>query len=62
MFWVIIVQLCDELRFNTHYHDKQKATYRSIAQKLNESGFKTSRGNPFFGNSIKQLEKMFEKA
>jgi len=24
---------------------KQKATYRSIAQKLNESGFKTSKGN-----------------
>jgi len=41
---------------------KQKVTYRSIAQKLNESGFRTSKGNQFYGNSIKQLEKMFEKA
>jgi len=38
----------------------QKATYRSIAQKLNDAGFKTSKGNSFYGNSIKQLEKMFE--
>lgn len=41
---------------------KQKVTYRSITQKLNESGFKTSKGNSFFGNSIIRLEKMFEKA
>lgn len=40
---------------------KQKATYRFIAQKLNESGFKTSRGNIFYANSIRQIEKMFEQ-
>jgi DNA invertase Pin-like site-specific DNA recombinase len=40
---------------------KQKSTYRAIAAKLNESGFKTSKGNSFFGSSIKQLEKIFEQ-
>ena len=40
---------------------KQKATYRYIAAKLNDSGFKTSKGNKFFGSSVRQLEKIFEK-
>ncbi len=41
---------------------KQKETYRSIAAKLNESGFRTSKGNKFFGSSIKQLERIFEES
>jgi virulence-associated protein VapD len=39
---------------------EQNQTYRSIADKLNESGFKTSKGNKFFANSVKQLQTMFD--
>lgn len=37
----------------------QKMSYRSIAEKLNDSGFKTSKGNKFFGNSVKQVETLY---
>lgn len=40
----------------------QKSSYRFIADKLNDAGFKTSKGNKFYGNSIRQLEKMYEIA
>lgn len=38
---------------------EQNISYRNIAVKLNESGFKTSKGNKFFANSVKQLENTF---
>ena len=40
---------------------KQKASYRSIAEKLNTSGFKTSKGNTFYPNSVRQIQNMFEQ-
>ncbi len=39
----------------------QQATYRFIADKLNDSGFKTSTGKMFYANSVKQIETMFGK-
>lgn len=35
-------------------------TLRGIADKLNESNFKTSKGNKFYANSVKQLLDFFE--
>lgn len=40
----------------------QKATYRSIADKLNSSGFTTSTGKRFYANSVKQIENLFGKS
>jgi DNA invertase Pin-like site-specific DNA recombinase len=39
----------------------QGLSYRAIANKLNESGFKTSKGNHFFANSVKQIETIYQK-
>lgn len=40
---------------------EQRCSYGLIASKLNESGFRTSRGNTFHPNSVKQIQTMFEK-
>lgn len=40
---------------------KQKVTYRSIATKLNDSGFKTSINKKFYANSVRQIQIMFER-
>ncbi len=38
---------------------EQGLSYNKIANKLNEAGYKTSRGNKFYSMSVKQLEKQF---
>lgn len=39
---------------------QQKHSYRAIAEKLNEAGFRTSRGNSFFANSVRQIELLYK--
>ena len=39
---------------------KQNKSLRQIAKELNEAGFKTSKGNKFYANSVKQLLDFFE--
>ncbi len=41
---------------------QQHYTYRQIASKLNDAGFKSSRGNSFHAHSIWQIEKMYIKS
>jgi len=41
---------------------KQNLSYRSIAGRLNDSGFRTARGNLFYANSVRQVLALFEKA
>lgn len=40
----------------------QKLSYSAIADRLNESGFKTSKGNAFFPATVKQVESLFQHA
>ncbi len=40
---------------------QQKLTYRAIAAKLNETGFKTSTGNHFYAMSVKQIYDRYAK-
>ena len=40
---------------------QQKLTYRAIASKLNETGFKTSTGNQFYPMSVKQIYDRYAK-
>jgi len=38
-----------------------KAKVQGIADRLNESGFKTSKGNKFFPATVKQVESLYSK-
>ncbi len=38
---------------------EQKNSYRKVADKLNEAGFRTSRGNSFYPNSVRQIEQIY---
>ncbi len=38
---------------------EQKNSYRKVADKLNEAGFRTTRGNSFYPNSVRQIEQIY---